>query len=123
MKSEEPTTDDPYIGSPDNPKTAAYLCYFTFIGWLIAYFALYRNKKTAYAGFHMRQSLLIHIISFILKVCYSFFSGTTAGFIIVCILAAGLFIIWLMGFIDSLNDRQKSLPVIDNMAQNLFAKL
>lgn len=38
MENYKPTTDD--------GKTAGIISYFTLIGWLIAYFALYTNNKT-----------------------------------------------------------------------------
>ena len=59
--------EKPYLGSPDNPKTAAIVCYITFIGWLIAYFLIYRTNKDEFSGFHLRQTLLLHIISFIVN--------------------------------------------------------
>ena len=61
--------EETYVGSPDNPKTAAIVCYITaYLVWFIAYFALYKNNKSAaFAAFHLRQTLLLHILSFVLE--------------------------------------------------------
>ena len=110
--------NDSYLGSPDDPRTAAYVCYITFVGWLIAYFALYRKGKTDFAGFHMRQSIMIHILSFALKALYSFYGGYVS--VIFFLL---LIIIWLIGFLDAVNGRTKPVPVIGLLAQKVFRSL
>lgn len=116
--------DRTYIGSPDNPRTAGTIAYITFIGWLIAYFAFYRNDRSAFSAFHLRQTLLIHILSFLLKVFYSFtlLSGPFVFYTIV-ILSVGLFILWLIGFIDAMNGRERPVPVIGRLAQVMFRSL
>ena len=115
--------DNTYIGSPDNPKTAAVVSYITFIGWLIAYFGLYRSNKSAHSSFHLRQSLLIHIISFFLKVLYGFYAASVTMFIIICIAGVALFILWFIGFLDALNGRQKLVPLLGALAQRMFKKI
>lgn len=109
-----------YIGSPDNPRTVAFVCYITFIGWLIAYFALYPNHKTKLATFHIRQSLLIHILAFILNIAFSFTLGVQLMWPVAGILGLLLFILWLTGFWDAINGRERTLPVVGSLAQQLF---
>ena len=116
-------TENEYIGSPDNPRTTAVICYITFIGWLIAFFGLFPSKKTSLAAFHLRQALLLHIFSFILKVLYSFLPYSIPAMILIAVLAITLFIAWFRAFIDALNGIEKPLPLIGSMAQSLFRKV
>lgn len=116
--------DEPFIGSPDNPRTAAIVAYITVFGWLISYFALYHKGRNPLAAFHLRQSLLIHIISFLLQVVFSFtISAERSVFFIVAALSVGLFILWLMGFLDALNGRAKAAPILGRLSQSLFRRI
>jgi uncharacterized membrane protein len=115
--------DKTYIGSPDNPKTTAVVSYITFIGWLIAYFGLYPKNRIAHSSFHLRQSLLIHIISFLIKVAFSFLPPSAPMLIVISVLSAGLFGLWLLGILDALNSRQRLIPIIGPLAQSLFPRI
>lgn len=117
------TKEYEYIGSPDNPRTTAVVCYITFIGWLIAFFALFPSHKTSLSAFHLRQAALLHILSFILKAVYSFLPFTTAMLITVAILVLILIIAALRAMTDALNGKEKPLPLIGPLAQSLFYKL
>jgi len=117
------TEDQTFLGSPDNPKTAGIVCYITLIGWLIAYFALYKNNKNDFSAFHLRQTLLLHIIAFVLNVLaflalWHLFSG-----IIVTILAIALLILWLVGVFSAVNNKTTPLPLLGNMAQRMFRNI
>jgi uncharacterized membrane protein len=117
------TGNDVYIGSPDHPRTAAIVSYITFIGWLISFFGLHRFNKTSYSSFHLRQSLLIHIFSFILKFVYSFSLASIGSLIFVAFFSILLFILWLRGFLDAINGKEKPIPVIGAIAQKIFHNL
>ena len=118
------TTEQQYIGSPDNPRTAAAVSYITFIGWLISYFALYKGSKTAFTSFHLRQTLLIHIISLLLRIVFAFtIYNTMLWLYLVGALTIGLFILWLIGLVDALNGRKRPVPLIGKAAQNMFKNL
>lgn len=114
----------------ENGKTAAIISYFTIIGWLIAYFALHKNQKTALASFHLRQTLLFAIVSLIV--------GWGVGFILgILILSTGigallyimyafylvLTIIWVIGLIGAIKGQQKPMPIIGEKAQTMFASI
>jgi len=109
-----------YIGSPDNPRTAALVSYITFIGWLLAYFLLYPSRRDAFTAFHLRQSLLIHILSFLLNVLFSFTLPVQAMWPVAGVLGLILFIFWILGFWDAINGRERLLPVIGSLAQSWF---
>jgi len=106
-----------YLGAPENPRTAAAVCYITIIGWFIA-FALYRGNKTSLAAFHLRQSLLLYIVLIVANVAGIW---ATTGFVKVA--DAIWFLLWLWGFIDAVYEREKPVPLIGDMAQNIFGKL
>lgn len=113
-----------YTGSPDDPKTAALVSYITFIGWLFSYAFLYPEKKTEYSRFHLRQSLLIHIFSLLLKIAFSFnMPPRTGPDIVVIVLAVLLFITWLTGFWDAIQGRMRPVFLIGSLAQSLFRRL
>jgi uncharacterized membrane protein len=110
--------EEAYLGSPDNPKTAAVVCYITLIGWIIAYFAIYKNNKTALAAYHLRQALLLHILLFVIN---GLGYWTTNGFIIV--FDTLWFILWLWGFISAIYQRRKPIPLIGEFAQSWFSNV
>jgi len=117
-------TDNPYIGSPDHPRTIAIVSYITFIGWLIAYFGLYRGNKSPFSAFHLRQALCLHLISLILRIAYSFNIPSFPFLdIVIGVLGIGLFVLWLNGFIHALNGKTKPLPIIGIAAQKMFRNL
>jgi uncharacterized membrane protein len=113
-----------YIGSPDDRRTTAIVAYITFIGWLISYFFLSPKDRTALSAYHLRQSLLIHILSFLLKIAYSFTLGPGwAVFAFIVLLALVLFFIWLKSFINAMNAREAPAPLIGRAAERLFSGL
>ncbi|TKC63747.1 hypothetical protein FBD94_05205 [Pedobacter hiemivivus] len=126
-------TNKPFNPTPvtsDNGKTAAILSYFGIILWLIAYFALHKDKKTDFGSYHLRQTLLFAIISTVIYFALSFFLGiliaTTGMFGIIYlayIVYVGLFIIWIIGFIGVLNGEKKPMPLIGERAQTMFPEI
>lgn len=107
-----------YIGSPDNPKTAAVICYITFIGWLIAWFALYSNNKTELAIYHLRQTLLLYILLLVINVL-----GYWAAPAFTIVLDTIWFLLWVWGFFYAIYEKKKPVPIVGIWAQSLFAKL
>ncbi|TCC99404.1 hypothetical protein [Pedobacter hiemivivus] len=126
-------TNKPFNPTPvtsDNGKTAAILSYFGIILWLIAYFALHKDKKTDFGSYHLRQTLLFAIISTVIYFALSFFLGiliaTTGMFGIIYlayIVYVGLFVIWIIGFIGVLNGEKKPMPLIGERAQTMFPEI
>ena len=115
--------EEVYLGSPDNPKTAGVVCYITIIGWLLAYFALYRNNKSSFAAFHLRQALLLHILSFFLNILSLFALWNRIPYVIVFVFAGILFILWLIGAFDAINGKERPVPLVGKLAQSIFSDL
>ena len=64
----------------DDGKTAGIVSYFTIVGWLIAYFAMYKDNKTELASYQLRQTLLYHIASIIIYyAAAAIFAGVEAS--------------------------------------------
>lgn len=111
----------------DNGKTAAIISYFTIVGWLIAYFAMYKDNKTAFSSYQMRQTLLINIIAIVVSWGLGFIIGalmlSTGMFSLIYItyiFQIGIFIIWLVGLLGAINGEQKPMPLIGEKAQTMF---
>ncbi|UKT64585.1 hypothetical protein [Pedobacter mucosus] len=123
-------TNNPFQQNPlpvDDNKTAAIVSYFWFIGWLIAYFAMYKDNQTALSRYHMRQTLLFHLIVTVLTWGLGFIftaiflsTGFYAIFYLLNLLRLALFIVWIMGFIGAINGEQKPIPFIGERAQTMF---
>ncbi len=109
----------PYLGSPEHPNTAAFVCYITVIGWLIAYFWLYGyHKGNRVVQVHLRQSLFLYLATFVINALLYFLAGQYWVYIIAAIL---LFIPWAMGAMHAINGREKLIPVIGGISQRLFS--
>lgn len=119
MESDE----NAYLGSPDNPRTAALVSYITLLGWLIAYFLLYRNNKNEFSAFHLRQTLLLHILAFFINALSLLALWHYIPNIVVIALAVLLFLLWMMGAWSAINNEKKPVPLVGRLAQNLFQKL
>lgn len=107
----------------DNGKTAAIVSYLTIIGWLIAYFAMYRERKTPLAGYHLRQTLLLFIVGIILNIITRFLPTTSAMFYVVGGISLVLFIFWIIGFVGAIQGKESPMPIIGGMAQSTFSSL
>jgi uncharacterized membrane protein len=107
----------------DNGKTAAIVSYITIIGWLISFFAL-NKPKTSLGSYHVRQSLLLHIVTFGLNIILTIFAsflpflGTLSLIVFV-----GYIIFVILGAISASNSEEKPLPVFGEKAQELFKSM
>lgn len=111
---------DSYMGSPDNPRTAAFVCYITIIGWLISYFWLYPSNKNALTTVHMRQSLFLHLATYLINILlYYLMPSMVLYFIVITI----VFIFWAIGAMDAINGKTKVLPFVGEFAQDLFKRI
>ena len=118
------------MATPDNGKTAAIISYFTIIGWLIAYFAMHKDNKTALGSYQLRQTLLINIIAIVVSWGLTFIftavalaTGFGSFFYITTIFQVGIFIIWIIGLLGAINGEQKPMPIIGEKAQTMFPSI
>lgn len=102
-------------------KTLSILCYVTIIGWIIAYV---KHKDTHprndLLSYHLRQGLGFFILSLVVNLAL--------GIITVAIPALGalnyigilLFILWVFGIINAVNEQKKPIPLIGRIFEDKF---
>src|ERR1700679_3029184 len=102
------------LGVRDAGKVAGIISYFTIIGWLIAYFGLYQNKKTALGSYQLRQTLLLHIVYMVVLFGLPFLLGsfwTLTGIFslayFIRLLEFAFFVLWIIGLIGAINSEHK----------------
>ncbi|NQX43013.1 Uncharacterized membrane protein [Pedobacter steynii] len=114
-----------FNSSTDDGKTVAIVSYITLIGWLVAYFAMHKDKRTELGSFHLRQTLLLFLIVLALNIGLSIFVAIMpfdAG-LIYKIVYLGIFILWVIGFIGAIQGEKKEMPLIGKAAQTMFPNL
>lgn len=114
------------VTTTENGKMAAIISYITIIGWLVAYFGMHKDKKTELASYHLRQTLLLYIVSFILGLGQRIvLSIIPSGFIstIFGIAFLAIFILWIIGLIGAIQGVKKEIPLIGKKAQDLFPNI
>lgn len=96
-------------------KVAAIVSYFTLIGWIVA-LILNNEKKSAFAKFHLRQSLLLTIVGFVGSLVFWIpLLGWALGI--------GLFVLWIIGLLGAINGEEKKVPYLGDKAQEWFKGL
>jgi len=120
---------EPFVNE-ENGKIAGIISYFSIIGWLIAYFALYQNNKTSLASYQLRQTLLFHIVSMVIRFGVGLIiglvwisSGVFSALSLFNIVYLILFIIWLIGLIGAINSQKKPIPFMGDAAQTMFPSI
>ena len=90
----------------NNSKTVAIVAHLTIIGWIIA-LILNNQNKTEFGSYYVKQMLGLFIF-------------TIEFFFIGLILLIFNFAVWLMSFINAINNRTKPMPVYGTMFQRWF---
>ncbi len=96
-------------------RTVAIIAYLTIVGCLIA-ITMNIEPKNPFSRFHIRQAFGIHVLYHILAIALSYLGFVWA--------AVGLFfiylLIWGFGFINAMNGKTKSLPLLGKYFQKWF---
>jgi uncharacterized membrane protein len=115
------------FGTTDNGKTAGIISYFFIIGWLIAYFGFHQNNKTCLGSYQLRQTLLFHLLSMVLRYGLAIIFGAmwlATGFIslysLIRLLELVFFVLWIIGFIGAVQGEKRAIPLIGDWAQTMF---
>ena len=104
--------------SQTTPKTIAILAYCTLIGRIIA--MVLDKERSSLARFHIRQGLGIYLL-FILS--GMLFIIPFFGWILGLSLRLLLFVLWLIGLLDAVAEKEKPVPIFGEYFQNLFSSL
>ncbi|WP_293790438.1 DUF4870 domain-containing protein [uncultured Pedobacter sp.] len=122
-------TNSPFK-TADSGKNAAIVSYFWFIGWLIAYFAMYKDNQTELSRYHLKQTLLFHLVSTVLSWALSlllipliFSTGFGGSYYILRVVQIGLFVLWIIGLIAAIQGEKKPIPLIGDKAQTMFPNI
>jgi uncharacterized membrane protein len=120
---------NPFVNE-NNGKLAGIISYFTIIGWLIAYFAFYQNNKTSLASYQMRQTLLFHIVSMVVRYGLAIVfgaiwlsSGIFSLYYLIRLIELVFLILWIIGIIGAINGERKPIPFIGERAQTMFPNI
>lgn len=90
-------------------KTTSWVAYLTFIGWIVAYCA--GDKEGA--KFHLNQSLIIWLGVLCVWVASMILAFIPIlGWLAVWAADIYLFVMWIMGLINAINQEEKELPLI-----------
>ncbi|WP_277632658.1 DUF4870 domain-containing protein [Avrilella dinanensis] len=99
-----------------NNKTISIVSYITIIGWLVAYL-IGKDNLDALSRYHLRQSLGLAIVGFILNIIS--ISILFLG-VVVNIIGILLLILTVIGIINAANGEMKPLPVIGKWLEDKF---
>lgn len=107
-------------------KPAAIISYLSIIGWLISYFAIHKDKRTDLGSYHLRQTLLLYLVGFVLQIAqrifFSIMPFDTMGMLFNIVYLA-LFILWVIGLIGAIQGVKKEIPLIGKQAQTMFPSI
>jgi len=114
------------FNSTDSGKSAAIVSYIFLIGWLISYFAMYKDNKTALSSYHLRQSLLLHlaiiVVNIIITIVLAIFPVALLAYLSYVIYIVYIIFI-ILGAVSANNNQLKPLPVIGDKAQGFFPSI
>lgn len=107
-----------------NQKTLSILSYVTIIGWIIAYVkGKELQPKNDLVTYHLKQGLGFFILTIIVNVILSVVVFTIPSLGILNYLSLILFVLWVFGIINAVNEQKKPIPLIGAMFENKFSFL
>jgi uncharacterized membrane protein len=115
-------TNSPFK-TADSGKNAAIVSYITLIGWLIAYFGMYKDNKTALSTYHLRQSLLLHLTFIVINIALTIVVRITLSLTIAnlgWLVYVAYIVFVVLGVISANNEEKKPLPLLGEKAQTMF---
>ena len=102
--------------------------YFFVIGWSLGYFGFHKPNKNTLSAFHLRQTLFLYLCFLLVWFGLSLVPAPMvlqSGILTVSNLkffVVALFLaLWLSGLSAASNAEEKPIPVLGNLAQNVFA--
>lgn len=98
-------------------KNTAIIAYITLIGLIIA-FVQNAEKKSAFAAYHIRQSLGLICTGFALAIVNII---PVLGWLISILGMLTLLILWIMGLLNAINGKEVPVPVMGNLNSKWFS--
>ena len=115
----EETTNTTETTMANEGKNMAIISYITIIGLIIA-FVMNSDKKNEFAKFHIRQSLGLALTGLALGIIGMI---PILGWIIYIV---GIFILlymWIVGLMNAINNKQKTVPILGTKYSEWFKNL
>ncbi|GAB1453438.1 hypothetical protein MASR2M47_34940 [Draconibacterium sp.] len=109
------TTDS----ATDDGKTIAIIAYITLIGFVIA-LVMNNDKKLPLATFHIRQTLGLMLTSLVIGMIGLI---PILGWLINFVAIFFLLYMWIMGLLNAINGRYKTLPFLGDKYAEWFKNL
>lgn len=100
----------------EDGKTIAIIAYITVIGLVIA-LVMNQEKKNSFARFHIRQSLGIMLTGLVTSVLSWI---PILGWILAPLIFIFLFILWIMGLMNAVSGREKTVPLLGDKYAEWF---
>jgi uncharacterized membrane protein len=113
------TTEKSIVTATDDGKTIAIIAYITLIGFVVA-LIMNNDKKLPLASFHIRQSLGLMLTGFAIGMIGII---PFIGWLINIVAIFFLLYMWIMGLINAINGREKSLPFLGDKYAEWFKSL
>ena len=103
-------------------KTIAIISYITLIGFIIA-LIMNNKEKNDFASYHLRQSLGIYALYFLVSVGLYVLSSLMDFPFLSTILYLGLFVLWILGILAAVQGEKKPVPLFGEKFQDWFKNI
>ena len=97
----------------------AIISYLTIIGVIIAYYLNEDQNKSTFASFHIRQSLGLWLTFYAL----GYIIGSFDSWLVTSSFYVFFAVLFIYGFINALNRKAQSVPLLGDFYQKLFKNL
>lgn len=85
------------------------------VAWFIFFVPLLTDAKDSkFVKFHVNQSLIFVITSFVAWTVVTLLSFLLIGLLLIPIVSIALIVLWIMGLMSAINGEMKRLPLIGN---------
>ncbi|PAM93804.1 import component protein [Flavobacterium sp. IR1] len=104
-----------------NKKTLSILSYITIIGWIIAYVkSKDLTPKSDLVNYHLKQGFGIFLLSLVTNIILSIVVTIVPSLYFLSYVGYAIFILWIFGIINAVNEQKKPIPVIGQLFENKF---
>lgn len=101
-------------------RTHAIISYLTIIGVIVAYYLNNEDdKRSAFASFHIRQSLGLWLTFYAL----GYIIGSFDSWLVTSSFYVFFAVLFIYGFINALNRKMQPVPLLGDLYQKLFKNL
>jgi uncharacterized membrane protein len=112
MSNNVPTPSSSPSPSSTKNTTMAAIAYILFFVPLLT-----DSKDDPFVKFHVKQGLLLLILSVVVTIFNSIIGRIPfIGWLVAMVLGFGVFVLWVIGIMNALNGKQEPLPVIGKYA-------